>query len=183
MEFMTLEEEVEDAERPPADVIQDSLDIDLNAWIAGRRAGGNEDDELLGEWPIEVYNERSITLHKDRLTGESKPKVYLGLARIEQAWQLPAVVHFGGWNDCPFPQMHCAFHRSWQDRFDAEITGISGSIVECVVGKPPRDRKTALGLAWEQYWYCKDIVDQGCGSISNLAASLLNSPYWFFWWD
>jgi hypothetical protein len=28
-----------------------------------------------------------------------------------------------------------------------------------------------------------DIVDQGCESISNLAATLLNSPYWYFWWD
>jgi hypothetical protein len=26
-------------------------------------------------------------------------------------------------------------------------------------------------------------VAQGCNSISNLGATILNSPYWFFWWD
>ncbi|MBL8817724.1 MAG: DUF4253 domain-containing protein [Planctomyces sp.] len=28
-----------------------------------------------------------------------------------------------------------------------------------------------------------DIVEQGCESISNLAATLVNSGYWYFWWD
>jgi hypothetical protein len=40
-----------------------------------------------------------------------------------------------------------------------------------------------MALAWEQYWYCLDIVDQGVGSVSALAATLLNSTYWYFWWD
>lgn len=125
----------------------------------------------------------SITLHKEIRSGKIKPKVYLGLAKIEQPWHLPAAIHFGGWNACPSADEHCALHRSWQERFGAEITGMSGDVVECVVRKPPRDRKAALDVAWEQYWYCNDIVDQGCESISNLAATLLNSPYWYFWWD
>ena len=29
----------------------------------------------------------------------------------------------------------------------------------------------------------RDIVEQGCGSVSYLAATLINSPYWYFWWD
>jgi hypothetical protein len=60
---------------------------------------------------------------------------------------------------------------------------MSGDVVECVVTKPPTDRNAATNLAWEQYWYCVDIVEQGCESVSNLAATLLNSPYWYFWWD
>jgi hypothetical protein len=74
-------------------------------------------------------------------------------------------------------------HRSWQERFGAEITGMSGDTVEGLVRNPPRDGKAALDLAREQYCYCTDIVDQGCESISNLAATLLNSPYWYFWWN
>jgi len=190
-ELERLQEQAEDAEQVPAEVVRASLEIDIGAWIARRREERREDakddefshEELLGEWPIEVAEKGSISLHKDVVSGDIIPKVYLGLAKIEQPWQLPAVIHYGGWNDCPFPEVHCAFHRSWQWRFGAQITGISGDTVECLVKNPPRDRKTALGLAWEQYWYCKDIVDQGCGSISKLAATLLNSPYWFFWWD
>ena len=60
---------------------------------------------------------------------------------------------------------------------------MSGDIVECVVTKPPTDRNAPTILAWEQYWYCVDIVEQGCESVSNLAATILNSPYWYFWWD
>ena len=40
-----------------------------------------------------------------------------------------------------------------------------------------------MDLAWEQYLYCQDIVVQGCETIANLAATLLNSPFWYFWWD
>jgi len=183
-----LEQEAGDAEQGPAEVIRASLEIDLDVWIARRHEEWREDaevseEELLGDWPIEVAEKGSISLHKDVVSGEIKPKVYLGLAEIEQPWQLPAVIDLGGWNECPCPVEHCAFHRSWQERFGAEITGMSGDTVECLVRNPPRDRQTALGLAWEQYWYCNDIVDQGCGSISKLAATLLNSPYWFFWWD
>ncbi|WP_408057982.1 DUF4253 domain-containing protein [Undibacterium flavidum] len=28
-----------------------------------------------------------------------------------------------------------------------------------------------------------DIVDQGCETISKLAATLLNSEVWYFWWN
>ena len=40
-----------------------------------------------------------------------------------------------------------------------------------------------MALAWEQFLFCEDIVSQGVETISNLGATLLNSPYWFFWWD
>jgi hypothetical protein len=44
-------------------------------------------------------------------------------------------------------------------------------------------REEALDLAREQYLYCADIVDQGTGSLSLLAANLMVDPWWFFWWD
>ena len=186
-ELEHLEEGAEDREESTTDIIAASLAIDGAAWLAKKReqlgADGDDDPDVVGEWPGEAVDHGSILLHKDILTGKIKPEVYLGLATIEQPWQLPAVLRFGGWNDCPFPAVHCALHRSWQERFGAEITGMSGDVVECVVRNPPRDRKAALELAWEQFWYCTDIVDQGYGSISTLAAALLDSPYWYFWWD
>lgn len=33
------------------------------------------------------------------------------------------------------------------------------------------------------YALCADIVDQGTESIEALAAQLLVSNSWFFWWD
>src|SRR5262249_38060142 len=138
-------------------------------------------DEILGDWPGEIAEKGSISLHRDVLSREIKPEIYLGLVTIEKCWHLPAALNYGGWNACPGPEVHCAFHRGWHDRFGAEITGMSGDVVECMVKNPPRNRQQATTLAWEQYWYCSDIVEQGCGSIFNLAATLLNSSYWYFW--
>jgi hypothetical protein len=103
--------------------------------------------------------------------------------KIDEPWQLPAELKYGDWNDCPSAKVHCAIHRAWQARFGAQIAGVSGDVVECIVTNPPQNKADALDLAWEQYFYCGDIVVQGVGTISNLAATLLNSPYWYFWWD
>jgi hypothetical protein len=186
-ELERIQESAESDKREPSAIIRASLEIDTAQWIAVRR-GEVEDsefspEELLEDWPNEIAETGSIGLHKDVLTGEIKPEIYLGLATIEKPWHLPAILKYGAWNECPEPEVHCAFHREWQEKFGAEITGMSGDVVECVVTKPPSDPKGAAILAWEQYWYCQDIVEQGCGSVSNLAATLLNSPYWYFWWD
>jgi hypothetical protein len=125
----------------------------------------------------------STALHKDVLSGKVFKEVYIGLATIDQPWHLPAVLKNGGWNECPSAEVQCAYFRDWQERFGAEITGVSSDVIECIVTKPPKDRASAIELAWEQYWFCNDIVDQGCETISNLAATLLNSNYWYFWWD
>jgi Domain of unknown function (DUF4253) len=171
----------------PAAIMRASLEVDISDWIGARRKDvegyGLVLDELLGEWPDEIPETGSIGIHKEVLTRTIKPEVFIGFVKIEQPWQLPAFVKYGGWNDCPGAEFHCAFHRRWQQRFGSEITGMSGDVVECIVKNPPRDQEAATALAWEQYWYCFDIVEQGCDSILNLAATLLNSPYWYFWWD
>jgi hypothetical protein len=182
-----LREATEFNDGEPGEIIEASLGVNLARWIAGRREEAEEyefsPEEVLGEWPAEMPEKGSIGLHTDILTGRVKPTVYFGLAPIAQPWHLPAFVHYGAWNECPEPEVHCAFHRAWFERFGAEITGLSGDTVECLVRRPPATREAALALAWEQYWYCQDIVEQGCGSVSDLAATLLDSPYWFFWWD
>jgi hypothetical protein len=71
-----------------AEIIRASLAIDVGAWIAKRREDAAEyryssDEALLGEWPIKAVDQGSITPHKDIRSGKIKPKVYLGLAKIE----------------------------------------------------------------------------------------------------
>jgi hypothetical protein len=186
-ELGRIQEAAEFNAQDPATIIRASLDIKIAVWIARRRKEAEEynfsSDETLGEWPGEILEKGSIGLHKDVLSGTIKPEVYLGLVKIDEPWHLPAMLKYGAWNECPEPEVHCAFHREWQERFGAEITGMSGDVVECAVKNPPTDQRKATILAWEQYWYCADIVEQGCGSVSNLAATLMNSPYWYFWWD
>jgi hypothetical protein len=186
-ELGRIKEAAEFNKENPTAIIRASLEVKLAEWFERRRLAAEEyefsSEELLGEWPGEIADKGSIGLYKDVLSGKIKPEVFLGLAKTENPWHLPAILRYGGWNECPAPEVHCAFYRRWQDEFGVEITGMSGDVIECAVKNPPTDRKTATHLAWEQYWYCADIVEQGCGSISNLAATLLNSPYWYFWWD
>jgi hypothetical protein len=186
-ELDRIKEGAEFNQQDPLAIIRASLEIMTAEWIAERRQKAEKYefslDETLGEWPGEIFEKGSIGLHKDVLSGKIIPEVYLGLAFIERPWQLPAILKYGGWNDCPEAEVHCAFYRKWQERFGAEITGMSGDVVECAVKNPPGDQEEATALAWEQYWYCTDVVEQGCGSVLNLAATLINSSYWYFWWD
>ena len=169
------------------DIVAASMRVNVDDWLRQRRADAGEHpfpcDALSGEWPGGIVEKGSISLHLDVLTREVKEEVLLGLVKISDPWQLPAVLKYGAWNECPEAEVHCALHRRWQSVFGAEIVGMSGDVVECIVRNPPRDREAAKRLAWEQYWYCADIVVQGCGSVTNLAAILLDSDYWYFWWD
>ena len=185
-----LERMIESAESPrqsPEEIIRASQKIDIDEWVAERRAEmkefGYSPYEDLGEWPGEIHEKGSLCLHKNAVNGNVLPEVYIGLAQIKTSWHLPAILNFGGWNDCPEPEVQCAFHRKWQTDWGAEICSVGGGVIECTVNEPPQDQQSALQLAWEQYWYCGDIVVQGCETISNLGATLLKSPYWFFWWD
>jgi hypothetical protein len=47
-------------------------------------------------------------------------------------------------------------------------------------GVPVATIRAATGLSRA---YCPDIVEQGVESVSALAAHLLDSPLWYFWWD
>ncbi len=186
-ELERVKEAAEYNKETPDEIIEESYNIDLDQWVKARRAELEEfefnPDDVLGVWPGLIEDKGGICLHKKDSYGRVLPEVFLGMADIKEPWQLPAELKFGGWNDCPNPEIHCALFRKWQAEFGAQITGISGDVIECTVLNPPLDQETAVELAWEQYWYCADIVDQGCESINNLAAALLESPYWFFWWD
>jgi Domain of unknown function (DUF4253) len=47
----------------------------------------------------------------------------------------------------------------------------------------PKTREEALALARDQYVYCADNIDQGVRTYSALAAALMESDWWYFWWD
>ncbi len=186
-ELSRIQEAAEFNDQSVDDIILGSMNVELQKWIAGRRAEVDEygfsAEDTLGIWPGEAQEKGEVSLHRDVLSRKIRSEVFLGLATIREPWQLPAVLKYGAWNDCPEAEVHCAFHRKWQAEYGAQIAGMSGDVVECTVNNPPLDQATAIELAWQQYWYCADIVEQGCESVSNLAATLINAPYWYFWWD
>lgn len=180
----TTATEFESDELDPKALIKQSQGIDVGRWLATK---ADEHADLLqsedGEWPTETFDEMGIVTHVDILSRKPHQEVLIGLLQLDAAWQAFAHLGWGGWNDCPFPADHCALHRYWQQQWGAEVVSITGSVVQCIVSRPPQDREAALRLAREQHIYCSDIVEQGTGSIAALAAGLVNSNYWYFWWD
>ena len=79
--------------------------------------------------------------------------------------------------------MHVAVHRKWREEYGAQIVGISGDTINMRVSRRPATREEALALAREQFLYCSDLVLQGTETLEVLAASLMESDWWYFWWD
>ena len=136
-----------------------------------------------GDWPTEPVEAMELGAHRDVLSRRPKETVYFAKIPTVHAFEIPAYLRFGNWNACPSPEEHVTILRRWSERYGLEMYALTGDVVECEIARPPASCKEALKLAREQYLYCNDIVDQGVGSISGLAAILECSNHWYFWWD
>lgn len=170
------------------EIISEALDFNVEDWFAKRGTEEKENEwfdyeTLLGDWKEINSLESTLYVLEKGISRTSKDTVYIGLAEIQEAWMLPAFVNFGGWNECPEPHIHCSVMKYWNEKFGAEIVTMTDDYIECFVPKPPQTKEEAIQLAWQQYWYSSDIVDQGTQTVSTLGATLLNAKYWFFWWD
>ena len=165
--------------------------------IAEARELGGEDGEYDDEyqqylellerepetWPDEAGPMTALTIPTNISTGEPRSWVSLVLLPTQISWQAPAYLRFGNWNDCLPPQEHDTPDARMAAPFGDEVGGISRDVVEMTVERPPTTRAEATRLAVVQFAYCRDIVDQGAGTVEALAAALLDAPLWFFWWD
>ena len=136
-----------------------------------------------GEWPTEPMGAPELSVATETLTGAPLEKVQILILPTDDASTIPAYLHWGHWNGCPAPEYHITALRSWRERFGAELVGLSHDVMNVRVQSRPPTREAALELAREQYVYCSDIVDQGVQSLSALAAVLMESDWWYFWWD
>jgi len=76
--------------------------------------------------------------------------------------------------------------RSWEDRFGARLLDVGFAEIRLLVERPPRTRETAQRLAAEQFVFCDECTlagHVGLSDVSSIAARLVNTPLWGFWWD
>lgn len=199
----SLQEELDESEDSVEDIIAKSKDINPQTWFAEREAEFAEyenefdadeldDDELEysefaeaagEEWPEIAPQPQGMVSTRDFATGELYPQVQCVNVETNSTWEIPAHFKYGGWNDCPNPEVQCAIWRYWEEKYGAKIIAVTSDIIEAYVANPPQTQEESLALAKEQYFYCTDIVDQGVQSVTNLGATLLNNKFWFFWWD
>jgi len=154
-------------------------------WFAER---SKEDEEyILDESQSEIHANGVAPMtrlsagfdHKNQPLAE----VFIATLPTLQSPAIPVHLRFGYWNSCPAPHIHMGLARYWGERFGAKIVALTSDTVEYVVARPPETDEQALELAWQQYFYCADIVDQGVGSVATLAQALRRSTRWYFWWD
>jgi hypothetical protein len=167
----------------PSEILKFSQTIDAEEWLQKRK---ELDPDMYsfdeGDWPRQG-EKISIITHLDILTQKPLNKVSIALLKISASWEAFANLNWGAWNDCPEPAVHCAIHKQWASQYGSEVVSITGDVVQCVVARPPTSRAASMKLAYEQFYYCSDIVAQGTQTITALAAGLMDGQYWYFWWD
>ncbi|MFG2003068.1 DUF4253 domain-containing protein [Spirillospora sp. NPDC048911] len=110
--------------------------------------------------------------------------VTVALVEAEHGWQVPALLNYGGFNDCPPPAVHGAVLRHWHEHYGAELVCLERSALELLLSRPPQTRAEALAFAWEYTAYCADGADlYQAEELPELAGSLLNAEVVRFWWD
>ncbi len=141
-----------------------------------------EDDPPVGDWPSVPGPSAGLSLARD-LRGQPLSKVHILLLPTGDGTEAPALLRWGGWNECPSPEVQVAALRSWRERYGVELIGIGADVLNLRAKRRPQTREEALALAREQCLYCSDIVFQGTDTLSNLAATLMADDWWYFWWD
>jgi hypothetical protein len=170
----------------PSELVVVGEKLNMDKWLHLKSAVRQGVDQDEGEWPCDVSPDnklQALQTWDPELGSRELDSVFILLVRADYAWEVPAKLLYGGWNDCPVPQVHVGFSKRWFKMHDAELISVGRATIEMIVGKPPTNRDEALDIAREHFVYCPDTVDQGAGNVSSLAAELLNGRVWHFWWD
>ncbi|MCU0862211.1 MAG: DUF4253 domain-containing protein [Planctomycetes bacterium] len=136
------------------------------AWPGLAAAGSGRDDDA------------ALAAVRGELTG------HLGLCAVSRPALVPAAIGWqGAVNFDLEPGAIAAVLCDWEDRFGAVLVGIGFDTLTLAVQRPPRTIEHATAVAAELFAFCPDIVQQGVGSIEELAAELVDTRRWSFWWD
>jgi hypothetical protein len=158
--------------------------VDLARWFA-QRVESDPDFHSVAEaaWPDTDIEPTQLSVHLESAGGPLRQEVVIGLVPTSRSWEVPAFVGFGGWNECPEGAVHVAIHEKWHRDYGSDVASLTSDVIECTVERLPGNRTEAMQLAREQFLYCPDLVHQGTQSLEQLAALLMYSKVWYFWWD
>ena len=159
--------------------------IDPEEWFASTKQRHDnsfcyEPDEIIGEiaggTPVNSFSGMiDLGINKSR-------ECVLAKIPVNTPWEIFAWFPFGGWNECPPPEVILWIGKYWHEKYGAIPAVMTGSDLE-FIARPIEDKAEAFKLAQEHFAFCPDHVLQNIGTIGRLASSLTRSAVWHFWWD
>ncbi|ULT56656.1 DUF4253 domain-containing protein [Neobacillus drentensis] len=138
----------------------------------------DEHDDITGEFAVEEQINHFLSIEE-----AVNKKIILAKIPTDKPWEVAAWVPMGGFNECPMPEEQVAVFKYWYERYGATPALVTPDVWEFFVSNPPKTQEESELLAWEQFGFCGDIVWQGAGTVNALAGTLMNSSFWYFWWD
>ena len=157
----------------------------LQQWLREIKENLEEDEpgyweQLMGEVSDGEGIDRFLSLWD--FDGKKTVPVVLAEIPVKHPWEVFAYLPFGGWNECPANEEHMAVAKYWFEKYGAVPALMTHDVLEYSLPAPVSQER-AMEVAWEQFTYCSDIVEQGVGTVGRLADGLSKSFYWYFWWD
>ena len=157
----------------------------LQQWLREIKEDLEEDEpgyweQLMGEVSDGEGIDRFLSLWD--FDGKKTVPMVLAEIPVKNPWEVFAYLPFGGWNECPANEEHMAVAKYWFEKYGAVPALMTHDVLEYSLPAPVSQEK-AMEVAWEQFTYCSDIVEQGVGTVGRLADGLAQSKFWYFWWD
>lgn len=140
----------------------------------------------LADWTDEAYTDGGKAAEPvviKNFNGKYHPEVYLAKIKTDDWTTIPALLRFGGFNECPSNEWHASALRYWREKYDVELVSLTHDVLELRARRRPQSKEDAVRLSMEQFYYCSDIVSQGVNDPNNLAKILMQQDFWYFWWD
>lgn len=118
------------------------------------------------------------------LLEDTLEEVILFQIPVGNPWELIAWLPIGGWNEYLDPKEMISVAKYWYEQYGAVPAVFKHDMLEFYLEKEVRSDVT-IGLAIEHVALCPDRINQGTktGTISEIAASLVDEHVWTFWWD
>jgi hypothetical protein len=112
---------------------------------------------------------------------------HIGLVPAARSADVPAAagwVAFSDLMDQPNGVWIGSVLRSFERRFGARLVKIGpGAAIRLLVERPPHTLQDALRIAVEHKVFADEYLGLGPMDVRQLAAALVDTPGWTFWWD
>ncbi len=138
------------------------------------------DEEEYPDFLDEMYDDEDEENEDHEFSGFGDNDLILAKIPTTHPWEVFAWVPFGGWNECPNPDMMMAVSKHWYEKYGAVPATISHDTLE--FSATPVKSKQAKQLAKEHCAFCPEIIMSDC-YIGEVIDALTKSTVWFFWWD